>query len=160
MLSEQAVNEINREIDKYPPEHKQAALMATLSIAQRELGHLSTQVMDWIAAFLGVPPIRVREVATFYSMYDLHPVGQHKICVCSNISCMLRGSDEVIQHLEERLGVKIGDTTPSGGITLKEVECLGACAGAPMMQVGDAYHEHLTPERIDAILDELENSDA
>ncbi len=160
MLSEQAVNEINREIDKYPTEQKQAALMATLSIAQREVGHLSKEVMDWVAGFLNVPPIRVREVATFYSMYDLEPVGKRKICVCTNISCMLRGSDEVIQHIEKRLGIKVGETTPDGGITLTEVECLGACADAPMMQIGDDYLENLTPDRIDAILDQLETTNA
>jgi NADH-quinone oxidoreductase subunit E len=160
MLSQQALNEINGEINKYPPDQKQAALMATLSIAQREIGHLSTGVMDWVAGFLNVPPIRVREVATFYSMYDLEPVGKHKVCVCSNVSCMLRGSDGVIQHIENRLGIKVGETTPDGEITLKEVECLGACGGAPMMQIGDDYHENLTPERIDAILDQLETANA
>ena len=160
MLSQQAVNEINREINKYPPDQKQAALMATLSIAQREIGHLSTEVMDWVAGFLQVAPIRVRELATFYSMYDLEPVGKHKICVCSNVSCMIRGSDGVIQHIENRLGIKVGETTPDGGITLTEVECLGACGGAPMMQIGDVYHENLTPDRIDAILDQLETTNA
>ncbi len=160
MLSQQAVNEINHEISKYPRDQKQAALMATLSIAQREIGYLSTEVMDWVAGFLNVPPIRVREVATFYTMYDLKPVGKHKICVCSNISCMLRGSDEVIQHIEDRLGIKVGETTPDGDITLSEVECLGACGGAPMMQIGDDYHENLTPERIDAILGQLETTNA
>ena len=160
MLSQQAVSEIQREINKYPPNKKQAALMATLSIAQREIGHLSTEVMDWIAGFLNVPPIRVREVATFYSMYDLEPVGRHKICVCSNVSCMLRGSDEVIQHIETRLGIKVGETTPNGEMTLTDVECLGACGGAPMMQIDDDYHENLTSERIDAILDQLETTNA
>lgn len=160
MLSQQGVDEINREINKYPPDQKQAALMATLTIAQREIGYLSTEVMDWVAAFLNVPPIRVREIATFYSMYDLEPVGKHKICVCSNISCMLRGSDEVIQHIEKRLGIKVGETTPEGDFTLKEVECLGACRDAPMMQIGDDYHENLTPERIDAILEQLEATNA
>lgn len=160
MLSQQAVNEINREISKYPPDQKQAALMATLTIAQREVGHLSKEVMDWVAGFLNVPAIRVRELATFYSMYDLEPVGKYKLCVCSNISCMLRGSDEVIQHIENRLGIKVGETTPDGKISLKEVECLGACRDAPMMQVGDVYHENLTPERIDAILEQMETANA
>lgn len=160
MLSQQAVNEINREINKYPPDQKPAALMATLSIAQREIGHLSADVMNWVAGFLKVPPIRVREVATFYSMYDLKPVGKHKVCVCSNVSCMLRGSDGVMQHIEDRLGIKVGETTPDGAMTIMEVECLGACGGAPMMQIGDDYHENLTPERIDAILDQLEATNA
>jgi NADH-quinone oxidoreductase subunit E len=160
MLSQQAVNDINSEINKYPPEQKQAAIMATLSIAQREMGHLSKEVMDWVAGFLNVLPIRVREVVTFYSMYDVKPVGRHKVCVCSNVSCMLRGSDEVIQHIENRLGIKVGETTTDGEITLNEVECLGACSGAPMMQIGDMYHENLTAERIDAILDHLENTNA
>jgi NADH-quinone oxidoreductase subunit E len=98
----------------------------------------------------------VYEVATFYSMYELKPVGKHKICVCTNISCMLRGSDEVVEHLRKKLGIGLGETTPDKKFTLKEVECLGACANAPMFQIGREYHEDLTPEKIDDILAGLE----
>jgi NADH-quinone oxidoreductase subunit E len=103
-----------------------------------------------------MPPIAVYEVATFYSMYDLEPVGRHKVCVCTNISCLLNGSDHIVEHLERKLGIKLGETTADGRITLKEVECLGACAGAPMMQVDKTYHEHLTPAKVDEILKDLD----
>ena len=160
MLSQQALDQIDHEIEKYPADQKQAAIMAILMIAQREKGWLSNEVIDWVAGFLKIPKIRVREVATFYSMFDLEPVGKRKICVCTNISCMLLGSDQVIAHLEDRLGIAVGETTKDRRITLKEVECLGACGGAPMMQVGDSYCENLTSEAIDVILDQLEDGSA
>ncbi len=160
MLTQQSMEQIQSEIGKYPSGQKQAAIMATLTIAQREKGWLSKETMDWIAEYLEVPPIRVREVATFYSMYDLQPTGKHKICVCTNISCMLRGSDLVVEHFERRLGVKVGETTADGKLSLKEVECLGACGGAPMMQLDDKYYENLTPDGVDEILAQLENPDA
>lgn len=145
--------EIDRWIAKYPPGERQAAVMAALRIVQEANGGwLDTGLMDAVAEYLGMPPIAVYEVATFYSMYELEPVGRHKICVCTNISCLLCGSDEVVAHLEKRLGIKLGETTPDGRFTLKEVECLGACCGAPMMQIGRTYYEHLTPARIDEIL--------
>jgi NADH-quinone oxidoreductase subunit E len=156
LLTEQAENEIDREIAKYPPEQKQAAVMAALSIAQREKGWLSEDTLDYVARRLEIPSIRVAEVATFYSMYDLAPVGRHKICLCTNISCMLRGSDGIMEYLENKLHIKPGQTTGDGRFTLKEVECLAACGGAPMMQVDDDYYENLTPQRVDAILDALE----
>ena len=156
MLSEQAQNEIDREIAKYPPEQKQAAVMAVLRIAQSEQGWLNEEILDYIAHRLEIPSIRVAEVATFYSMYDLQPIGRHKISLCTNISCMLRGSDAIVKHLQDKLDIKMGETTKDGKFTLKEVECLAACGGAPMMQVDDEYIENLTPERVDEILAGLE----
>jgi NADH-quinone oxidoreductase subunit E len=112
--------------------------------------------MDAVADYLDMPSISVYEVATFYSMYELKPVGKHKICICTNISCMLCGSDDVVAHFRKRLNIGLGETTADGRITLKEVECLGACVGAPMLQIGEHYYENLTPESIDQILDGLD----
>ncbi len=153
MLSSDSLAEIERELAKYPADRRQSALMAALRIAQDEHGWLSGEIIEFVAGVIGVPPVRAFEVATFYSMYDLEPVGRHKIFVCTNISCMLRGSDEIVAHLQAKLGIKLGETTEDGKFTLKEVECLAACAGAPMMQVDRSYHENLTPQRIDEILD-------
>ena len=155
MLTKKSLAQIDREIAKYPQERKRSAVMAALRIAQRERGWLSQDLMDYVAGLLELPPIQVYEVATFYSMYDLEPVGRHKICVCTNISCMLRGSDGIVTHLEKRLGITFGQTTPDGRFTLKEVECLAACGGAPMIQIDTQYYEDLTPEKLDAILDGL-----
>lgn len=153
MLSSDSLAEIERELAKYPTDRRQSALMAALRIAQDEHGWLSGEIIEFVAGVIGVPPVRAFEVATFYSMYDLEPVGRHKIFVCTNISCMLRGSDEIVAHLQTKLGIKLGETTADGKFTLKEAECLAACAGAPMMQVDRSYHENLTPQRIDEILD-------
>ena len=156
-LSDEVQAEIDRWIAKYPPEHKQSAVMAALSIVQKTNGGwLTTELMDAVAAYLEMPPIAVYEVATFYSMYDLKPVGRHKLYVCTNISCMLCGSDHIVAHLREKLGIEPGETTKDGKYTLKEVECLGACSGAPMMMVGDTYYEYLTPQKLDEILEGLE----
>jgi NADH-quinone oxidoreductase subunit E len=149
--------EIDREIAKYPPEWRQSACMAALRIVQESNGGWLTQaLMDDVAAYLDMPDMAVYEVATFYSMYELKPVGRHKICVCTNVSCMINGSDQIVDHLEKRLDCKLGETSSDGRVTLKEVECLGACGGAPMMQVGKQYYENLTPEIVDSILDGLE----
>lgn len=157
MLTNASREEIDKWVAKYPADQKQSAVMAALRIVQDQNGGwLNTQLMDAIAAYLEMQPIAVYEVATFYSMYELDPVGRHKICICTNISCMLCGSDEVVAHFEKRLGIKLGETTADGKITLKEVECLGACVGAPMLQVGNDYHENLTPETIDQLLAGLE----
>lgn len=156
ILSPESIADIDRWIAKYPDEQRQSAVMAALRIAQEEKGWLTTEIMDAIAEYLAMPAISVYEVATFYSMYELKPVGRHKICVCTNVSCLLRGSDDVVAHLEQRLGIKLGETTPDGKITLKEVECLGACGGAPMFQVNKEYHENLTPEKIDQVLASLD----
>lgn len=151
--------EIDQWIAKYPPEWKQSACMGALMIVQDDNGgHLTTELMDQVADYLDMPPIAVYEVGSFYSMYEHKPVGQHKICLCTNISCMLNGSDDIYQHLQQRLGIKFGEITNDGHYSLKEVECLGACVGAPMMQIGKTYYENLTPQRIDQILDSLETA--
>jgi NADH-quinone oxidoreductase subunit E len=155
MLSKESLDQVKREVAKYPPERKASAVMAALRIAQEEHGWLSVPLMDYIAELLGMRPIQVYEVATFYSMYDLKPAGRHKISVCTNISCMLCGSDAIVKHLEQRLGIKLGETTPDGKVTLKEVECLAACCGAPMFQIGKTYYENLTPQKVDEILASL-----
>ena len=157
LLSDAARAEIDQWVAKYPLERKSSAVMAALRIVQDENGGwLTTELMDAIAAHLEMPAIAVYEVATFYSMYELEPVGRHKICLCTNISCQLRGAEELRAHLEQRLGIKFGETTPDGKFTLKEVECLGACGGAPAMQLGRVYHENLSIETLDGILDGLE----
>lgn len=149
--------EMDRWIAKYPADWKQSACMAALTVVQdANGGWLTEALMDDVAAYLDMPPIAVYEVATFYSMYELKPVGRHKICVCTNVSCMVCGSENIVEHLEDKLGVKLGETTEDGRFTLKEVECLGACGGAPMMQIGRKYYENLTPDLIDSILSELD----
>ncbi len=157
LLSADSRADIDRWVAKYPPEQKQSAVMAALRIAQEQNGGwLTNELIDAVAAYLDMEAIEAYEVASFYSMYELKPVGRHKICVCTNISCMLCGSDSVVSHLEERLGIKMGQTTGDGRFSLKEVECLGACVNAPMFQIDKKYYEKLTPEKIDAILDELD----
>lgn len=149
--------EIDQWVAKYPADQKQSAVMAALRIVQDQNGGwLTNELMDAVADYLQMPKIAVYEVATFYSMYELEPVGRHKICVCTNISCMLRGSDQVVAHLENKLGIKLGETAADKRFTLKEVECLGACCGAPMMQIGRTYYENLTPQKIDDILAKLD----
>lgn len=156
VLSQKALATIEQEAAKYPPEQRRSAVLAALRIAQEEHGWLSVPLMDYVAEVLGIRPIQVYEVATFYSMYDLKPVGKHKISVCTNISCMLCGSDQIVAHLQKKLGIRMGETTPDKRFTLKEVECLCACGGAPVFQIGKQYHENLTPQKIDQILAELE----
>jgi len=156
LITEKSRAEIDRWIAKYPADKKQSAVMGALRVVQEQnKGHLNNDLMDAVAEYLGMQPIAVYEVATFYSMYELKPVGKHKICVCTNISCMLRGSDNIVAHLNDRLGIKLGETTKDGRYTLKEVECLGACVEAPMFQIGDTYYGDLTPEKIDKILEDL-----
>jgi len=149
--------EMDHEIAKYPADQKQSALMAALRIIQDNSGgSLTQQLMDEVAVYLDMTSIAVYEVATFYSMYEHKPVGRNKLCVCTNISCMINGSDKIVDHLNNKLGIKWGEVTEDGRYSLKEVECLGACGGAPMMQVDRKYFENLTPENLDKILDELE----
>lgn len=149
--------EIDQWVAKYPEEWKQSAVMAALRIVQDDNGgYLTEELMDRVADYLDMPPIAVYEVATFYSMYELKPVGKHKICVCTNVSCLICGSEGLVEHLENRLGISMGQTTEDGKFTLKEVECLGACGGAPMVQIGKQYYENLTPDLVDSILDGLE----
>ncbi len=157
VLSQEVYTAIDRWVAHFPPERKQSAVIPALHIVQdANGGWLSKELMDEVAVYLEMEPISVYEVATFYTMYSLKPIGRHKISVCTNISCMLRGSDEIVAHLEARLGVRLGQTTADGKFTLKEVECLAACGGAPMFQIGKHYHENLTPDKIDEILAHLD----
>ncbi|MBA2492695.1 MAG: NADH-quinone oxidoreductase subunit NuoE [Gammaproteobacteria bacterium] len=157
-LSEQMRAEIDGWVARFPPDKKQSAVLNALRVVQREHGWLSTEMMDAVAGYLDMPRIAVYEVATFYSMFELKPVGRHSISVCTNVSCMLRGSDEIVAHLENKLGIKTGESTPDGRFYLKqEEECLAACCGAPMMQIDHVYHENLTPERVDSILEKLDS---
>ncbi len=154
LLSQQTREEIDVWIAKYPVDQKQSAVMFALKLAQDQNGGwLTTELMDAVADYLDMPPIAVYEVASFYSMYEHKPVGKHKICVCTNISCMVCGSGDVVKHLQDKLDIKMGETTEDNKITLKEVECLGACTGAPMMQIGEEYFENLTAEKLDQIID-------
>lgn len=156
-LSAETKKEIDKWVAKYPADRKQSAVIPALHIVQDENGGwLTKELMNAVADYLEMPHIAVYEVATFYSMYDLEPVGRHKVCVCTNISCLLRGSEQLSEHLKQRLKVNFGETTQDGKFTLKEVECLGACCGAPVVMVDKDYHENLTPEAIDKILDGLE----
>ncbi len=158
LLSAHARAEIDHWLTRYPADQKQSAVLAALREVQHENGgYLTTQLMDAVADYLGMPPIAVYEVASFYSMYELKPVGRHNIAVCTNISCMLRGGDTVLAYIEKKLGIKLGESTPDGKFYLKkEEECLAACCGAPMMQVNHVYYEQLTPEKVDQVLDSLE----
>ena len=156
-LSEHVREEIDHWVAKFPPDRKRSAVISALHAVQHENhGYLTTDLMDAVAEYLELPNILVYEVASFYSMFETKPVGRHHISVCTNISCMLRGSQEIVDHVEKKLGIKTGDSTPDGRIYLKrEEECLAACCGAPMMMIDHAYHENLTPQSIDKILDEL-----
>ena len=156
-ISKASYAAIDKWIAKYPPESRQAAVIPALHIVQdANKGYLTNELMDELAAYLEMPEIAVYEVASFYSMYEHKPIGKHKISICTNISCMLLGSEKIVKHLEEKLGIKLGETTADGKFTIKEVECLGACVGAPMCLIGRDYHEHLTPDKIDSILDKLD----
>ena len=157
LLTAELCQQIDRWVAKYPPEHKRSAVLAALSLAQESNGGwLTTELIEAVAEYLEIPPIAAHEAATFYTMFELKPVGRHIISVCTNISCMLCGSDEIVTHLENKLGVKLDATTPDGKFTLKEVECLAACGGAPMLMIGKNYYENLTPQRVDEILAKLE----
>lgn len=159
ILSADAKGKIDHWLSKYPANQRRSAVIPALHIAQDENeGWLPQEVMDAVADYLQIPRIAVYEVATFYSMFDLKKTGKNKINVCTNISCMLNGSKEIVSHLEKRLNVKCGETTSDGKYTLRAVECLGACVGAPMMQVNKAYYENLTPQVIDDILDSMEKA--
>jgi NADH-quinone oxidoreductase subunit E len=157
MLSKEAIEKIEYELGKYPAENRQAALMSALRIVQMERGWLSTESLSEVAQYLRIPEIAAMEVASFYNMYDLAPVGQYKITVCTNISCMLRGSDEIVEHLQQKLSIGFNETTADGKFCLKEGECMGCCGGAPLMHVNNTeMHEFLTPEKVDAILKGLD----
>jgi len=153
--------EFNRLLARYPNDKKKSALLPVLHLAQDSFGGwLSSEVMDYVASLLELKPIEVYEVATFYSMYNLKPVGKYMFEVCQTGPCMIKGSDEIIAYIGEKLGIKPGETTPDGMFTLKTVECLGACGYAPMMQLGKHYKEHLTKEKVDAIIEECRKNAA
>jgi len=157
-LSGHVREEIDAWLARYPENQRRSAVLGALRAVQHEEGYLSTTMMDAVADYLRIPSMEVYEVASFYSMYELKPVGRHTIAVCDNVSCMLRGADRIVEHLEKKLGVKLGESTADGRFYLKrEEECLAACCGAPMMQVDHVYHENLTPERVDEILAKLES---
>ena len=153
-FSNKTIHEVQRIINFYPEGKQKSALIPVLHLAQQEFGGwLSTETMDYVASVFNLSPIEVYEVATFYSMYNLKPVGKYMFEVCQTGPCMINGSDEIIQYIFEKLGIKPGETTADGIFTLKTVECLGACGYAPMMQMGKNYKEHLTKEKVDAIVE-------
>lgn len=156
-LSESVRAKIDRWMQRYPENQKRSAVIQALRYAQEENNNwLSEPLMDAVANYLGLPYIAVYEVATFYTMFNLKPLGKHLIEVCTNISCMLSGCDKIVDHLRKRLDIGFNETTIDGRFTLREAECLAACANAPMFQVGKKYYEDLTPEKVDTILNELE----
>ncbi|HEX7062318.1 MAG TPA: NADH-quinone oxidoreductase subunit NuoE [Woeseiaceae bacterium] len=156
-LSQHVKDEIERWKARFPAEGRRSAVIGALHAVQHENGWLSPALMDRVAEYLELPAIQVYEAANFYSMFHTVPVGRNEVSICTNISCMLCGADEVVAYVEKKLGIRLGESTPDGRIFLKkEEECLAACCGAPMMMVNHRYHENLTPEKIDAILDELE----
>jgi NADH-quinone oxidoreductase subunit E len=158
LLTEHTREEIDGWVARFPPEQKRSAVIQALVAAQHQnQGYLTTDLMDAVAEYLDLPAIQVYEVASFYSMFETKPVARHNVAICTNISCMLMGSDTIVDHIEKKLGIKVGESTEDGRIYLKrEEECLAACAGGPMMQVDHVYHTELTPEKVDAILDALD----
>lgn len=155
-FSEDKLKKVDAIIARYPEGKQKSALIPVLHLAQEEFGGwLDVPVMDYVAELLQLNPIEVYEVATFYTMFNMKPVGKYVLEVCQTGPCMLRGSDQIIQHIQNRLGIKPGETTADGLFTLKPAECLGACGYAPMMQLGKHYKEHLTTEKVDELLEEL-----
>lgn len=160
-FSEEKLNKAKEIIDRYPQGRQKSALLPILHLAQEENnGWLSVEAMDYVAGLLQLKPIEVYEVATFYSMYNLKPVGKYLFEVCQTGPCMLNGSDQIIDYIKEKLNIGVGETTADGMFTLKTVECLGACGYAPMMQLGKFYKEHLTKEKVDQIIDQCRRTAA
>lgn len=159
-FSDERLKKVEEIIARYPDGRQKSALLPVLHLAQEQFGWLSAQTMDYVASLLNLEPIEVYEVATFYSMYNLKPVGKYMFEVCQTGPCMIKGSDDIVTYIGEKLGIKPGETTPDGMFTLKTVECLGACGYAPMMQLGKHYREHLTKEKVDAIIDECRRNAA
>ncbi|HEV8094184.1 MAG TPA: NADH-quinone oxidoreductase subunit NuoE [Burkholderiales bacterium] len=156
MLSAAALSRIDREIAKYPPDKKQSAVMAALIIAQDEHGWLANETLDFVAQYLGMAPVAVYEVASFYTMYNVKPVGKYKLTICTCLPCGLQGSLDAADHLRDRLGIDFGETTPDGRFTLKEAECLGACAMAPVVLVNNKkMHDYMSNAKLDVLLEEL-----
>ena len=157
VLNEHTRHEIDEWIGRFPTgKHRSAVLSALRFTQEQNNGFLTPDLMDGVAEYLRLPPVQVYEVATFYSMFETHPCGRHHVSICTNISCMLNGAEDLVRHCEKKLGIKLGESTPDGRIFLKqEEECLAACTGAPMMMVDHVFHEYLTPEKVDQVLDEL-----
>ncbi len=157
LLTEATCREIDHWVAKFPPGRQRSAVLSALRAAQEQNGgYLTSELLEAVAEYLKLPPVQVFEVATFYSMFELHPCGRHHVSICTNISCMLRGAEDLVAHVERKLGIREGESTADGRILLKrEEECLAACTGAPMMMVDHVYYEDLTPEKADAILDGL-----
>ena len=154
-FSEEKLKKVNEIIQRYPVGKQKSALLPVLHLAQESFGGwLDTPVMDYVAFLLNIEPIEVYEVASFYSMYNLKPVGKYLFEVCQTGPCMLNGSDNIVDYIKQKLNINVGETSADGLFTLKVVECLGACGYAPMMQMGKTYREHLTKERVDAIIEE------
>jgi NADH-quinone oxidoreductase subunit E len=159
MLSTDSLKKIDREIAKYPPDQKRSAVMSALIVAQDEKGWLSPEVMDFVASLLDLPPVLVYEVASFYTMYNLKPVGRHKLTICTCLPCGLQGALDAADHLQERLGIGFNETTPDGQFTLKEGECMGACAMAPVLLVNNKkMHDYMTHEKLDQLIEGLRNA--
>ena len=160
-FSSEKLDKVNEIIKRYPEGKHKSALLPVLHLAQESFGGwLDVPVMDYVAGLLSIEPIEVYEVATFYSMFNTKPIGKYVFEVCKTGPCMINGSDDIIQYIEEKLGIKPGETTPDGLFTLKPAECLGACGYAPMMQLGKFYKEHLTREKVDQIIEECRNNSA
>ena len=159
-FSEEKLKKVSEIVARYPEGRQKSALLPVLHLAQEQFGWLSAETMDYVAGLLSLEPVEVYEVATFYSMYNLKPVGKYLFEVCQTGPCMINGSDDIIAYIGERLGISPGETTTDGLFTLKTVECLGACGYAPMMQLGKHYREHLTKDKVDAIIEECRNNAA
>jgi NADH-quinone oxidoreductase subunit E len=156
VLSAEALKKIDREVAKYPADQKQSAVMAALAIAQDEKGWLANETMDFVARYLGMPPVAVYEVATFYNMYNLKPAGRHKITVCTNLPCALSGGVDAAEHLKSRLGVGFNETTSDGCFTLREGECMGACGDAPVLLVDNKRMcSFMSNDKLDLLVEEL-----
>ena len=157
MLSAESLKKLDREIAKYPPGQKRSAVMSALILAQDEHGWLSPEVMDFVAGYLGMPAVLVYEVASFYTMYNLKPVGRHKLTICTNLPCGLQGALDAADHLCGRLGIGFNETTADGRFTLKEGECMGACAMAPVVLVNNKkMHDYMTKEKLDQLIEKLQ----
>ena len=158
LLSDHAKKEIEHWKSRFPEGKERSAVLSALHAVQHENnGYLTAELMNAVAEYLGLPTIQVYEVATFYSMFQTTPVGRHNVAICTNVSCMLRGADDIVDHVEAKLGIKLGESTEDGRIYLKrEEECLAACCGAPMMMIDHKYHENLTTDQVDKLLDGLD----
>jgi NADH-quinone oxidoreductase subunit E len=159
MLTAESLKKIDREIAKYPPDQKRSAVMSALIVAQDEQGWLSSEVMDFVADYLGMPPVAVYEVASFYTMYNLEKTGRYKITLCTCLPCGLQGALDAADHLRSRLGIDFNETTPDGRFTLKEGECMGACAMAPVLLVNNKkMHDYMTHEKLDRLIEGLRDA--